>query len=83
MAISPANPIAKSSSILEEVERFFGKQYHEEASFDLSKLSPDRRIQSRESAHFAPKEEVERYAIQMAENVFPPIVVTSDNWLLD
>lgn len=65
-----------------EIERLnFG--WDEVADFDLTRLSPDRRVQVREVSHYAPKESVQRYAIQMGEVAFPPIVVTSDDWIVD
>lgn len=65
-----------------EIERL-GFPYTEVADFDLTRLSTDRRVQVRDANHYAPKESVERYAIQMGEVAFPPIVVTSDDWIVD
>lgn len=65
-----------------EIERL-GFGWKEVAQYDFEKLDPKRRIQVRAVNHYAPKEEVERYAIQMADNVFPPSIVTSDGWICD
>lgn len=65
-----------------EIERL-GFGWTEVAQYDYDKLDPARRIQVRDMNHYAPKDEVERYAIQMADNVFPPIIVTSDDWIGD
>jgi hypothetical protein len=65
-----------------EVERL-GFRWTEVAQYDLSKLSPDRRVQVRELGHYAPKDAVERYAVQMAHSEFPPVIVTADAWIVD
>lgn len=65
-----------------EIERL-GFNYHLDPEFDLSRLHHERRVQSRAPGHFAPKEQVERYAAQMGETVFPPIIVTGDDWIVD
>lgn len=65
-----------------EIERL-GFSWIEVADFDLTLLDVSRRVQVREAEHYAPKESVERYAIQMGEVAFPPIVVTSDDWIVD
>lgn len=61
--------------------------YTEVAQYDVTKLSRDRRVQARDYAStgkgFAPKEEVDRYAVAMAHSVFPPVIVTKDEWLID
>jgi len=65
-----------------EIERL-GFEWSEVAQYDLEQLSPERRVQVRETGHYAPRESVERYAIQMNHVEFPPIVVTSDYWIVD
>lgn len=67
---------------LVEIERLnFG--YTEVSQYNLDNLSIDRRVQVREVKHYAPSENVNQFAIQMGESVFPPIVVTSDGWIVD
>lgn len=53
--------------------------------YDLSKLDPSsgRRAQVRDEKNYAPKEGVERFAVQMTHVEFPPIVVTNDGWVVD
>jgi hypothetical protein len=65
-----------------EIDRL-GFTWKLEPQYDLSKLSVDRRVQVRELRHYAPKESVERFAIQMTQTPFPPIVVTRDHWVID
>ena len=78
-------PTSTKPSWIVEIERL-GFKYTEEAQYDLSALSPKRRVQSREfdrDDHFAPKKEAERFSAQMASSTFPPIIATSDDWLVD
>ena len=65
-----------------EIERL-GFSWTEVAQYDLEKLDTKRRVQVRGEGHYAPKDEVERYAIQMAHSQFPPIIVTEDDWIVD
>lgn len=78
----PSTTVRMKTTAEIEIERL-GFSYTEIANFDLTRLSPDRRVQVRDTNHYAPKESVERYAIQMGETAFPPIVVTSDDWIVD
>jgi hypothetical protein len=71
-----------NASAIVEIERL-GFGWSEVADFDLTRLDVSRRVQVREATHYAPKESVERYAIQMGEVAFPPIVITSDDWIVD
>lgn len=79
MAKAPAQ--TKDKAIV-EMERL-GYAFTEDAQYDLSNLDPTKRVQVREDGHYAPKDAVERYAIQMAHSQFPPIIVTSDGWIVD
>jgi hypothetical protein len=79
--VSTALPQAPPSATA-EIERL-GLKWHLVSSYDLDQLSRDRRVQVRETDHYAPKETVELYAVQMGQSQFPPIVVTEDNWLID
>jgi hypothetical protein len=72
----------KDNKVVVEIERL-GFGFTEEAQYELAGLSVDRRVQVRESKHYAPKETVDQFAVQMGETVFPPIVVTSDGWIVD
>jgi hypothetical protein len=80
MPTASAAPVKPTEIV--EIERL-GFAWTEVAQYDLTKLSTDRRIQVRETPHYAPKESVERYAIQMGQSQFPPIIVTSDGWIVD
>lgn len=58
--------------------------YTEVARYDVTELDSARRVQVREGEHYAPKENVERYAVQMGEaNAFPPVIVTADRYIVD
>lgn len=81
MATSSASPGTKPTAVT-EVERL-GFEFTEVADYDLSKLDAKRRVQVRESGHYAPKPMVDRYVVQMGESPFPPIVVTSDDYIVD
>lgn len=70
------------AAIIAEIERL-GFKWHEEAQYDLTQLSRDRRVQVRESKNVAPKDNVAQYASQMDEVVFPAILVTQDGYTVD
>jgi hypothetical protein len=83
---TPEKPIAVT-----EAERL-GFTWKLEPQYDLTQLSTNgaledpakvRRVQVRELSHYAPKDTVERFAIQMTVTPFPPVVVTRDGWLVD
>jgi hypothetical protein len=86
MPTATASP--ERSKTVVEIERL-GFKYTEVAQFDVTRLGADkkaraaRRVQVRESAHYAPRESIERYAVQMAHSEFPPIVVTTDDYIVD
>lgn len=77
-----ANTPHEFQKIIEEIDRL-GIEWTEEAQYDLSKLSKDRRVQVRDAANLAPKEMVTQYIAQMEVSKFPPIVVTLDGWTVD
>lgn len=81
MATTSAAPGTKPSAVV-EIDRL-RISYTEVADYDLTQLSAERRVQVREEVHYAPRDAVERYAIQMGETAFPPIIVTSDAWTVD
>jgi len=70
------------SPAIAEIERL-GFKWYEEAQFDLSRLSKDRRIQVRDSDHYSPRANVAQFAVQMREKPFAPIVVTENDWIDD
>jgi hypothetical protein len=75
-----AGPV--TDQVAAEIEAL-GFRYSAVPQFDLTRLSDEHRIQVRDKKNYAPKDMVERYAAQMASTEFPPIVVTSDFWLVD
>src|SRR5215831_15489384 len=77
----PPTATRKPAAIV-EVERL-GFKYQEIAQYDLTQLDKSRRVQVRDPNHYAPKDAVERFAIQMQHSQFPPIVVTADAWIVD
>ncbi len=79
----PQTPVSQPKpSAFVEIERL-GFGYSEVAQYDLELIDQKRRIQIRESDHYAPRDEVEKYSVQMGYSQFPPIVMTSDGWILD
>lgn len=70
------------SAIIAEVERL-GFEWELMPQYDTTQLDMDRRVQCRETKHYAPRETVQRYAVQMAAKPFPPILVTRDKWIVD
>lgn len=80
-----ASPQSPQFSFVEEIDRL-DLTFTEESQYDLGQLSVDKRVQvrtSHEEGTFAPREEVERYAIQMGHSAFPPVIVTADGWIVD
>ena len=71
------------SSIAEKEIAEFGIPFTTVAQYDLTALSPDKRVQVREERHYAPKQFVDRFAIQMAHTAFPAIVITKDGFIVD
>jgi hypothetical protein len=54
-----------------------------DTNFNLKRVDPSRRVQVRDEDNYAPKANVKAFQIQMESSVFPPIVVTSDDWIVD
>jgi hypothetical protein len=54
-----------------------------ETEYDLSRVDLGERVQVRIDKNNAPKEMVERYTWQMSDSLFPPIVVTQDDVIVD
>jgi len=65
-----------------EIERL-GFKWTLVSQYDLGRVSDAQRVQVREVSHYNPKSSVEEYAVMMGQSVFPPIVVTSDDWIID
>jgi hypothetical protein len=80
MPTTPTTP-TKPSAIV-EIERL-GFTYTEVGQFDLTRLDESRRVQVRETKHYASREAVEQYAVAMGQTEFPPVVITSDDYIVD
>lgn len=80
--MSGASTTQVKPSAVAEIERL-GFTYTEVPQFDLTRLSHKRRVQVRESKHYAPKDAVEQYAVAMEHTEFPPVIVTADDWIVD
>jgi hypothetical protein len=65
------------------IEAILGAKAKLNAEYDLTLIDPDGRVQVRIDKNNAPREMVERFAGQMSFSVFPPIVVTQDNRIVD
>jgi hypothetical protein len=68
----------KSSVVIRIITEVLGVEPVLDESYDLYNLRPDERVQSRIDRNNAPAHMVKRYASQMGEFEFPPIVVTQD-----
>jgi hypothetical protein len=80
--VTTSTATQQKPTAITEIERL-GFSWTEVADFDYTQLSTERRVQVRELSHYAPKDAVQRYAIMMGETKFPPIIVTSDDWIVD
>src|SRR5262252_8019354 len=65
-----------------EIDRL-GLTYSQVQAFDLSRVDFARRVQVRDAEHYVRTEMVARYAVQMKESAFPPIIMTADDWIVD
>jgi len=74
---------AKTPLIESIIRQYLGVDADYEPQYDRLKLHSDARLQSRLDKNRAPKHMVERYAHQMGESEFPPIVITSDGVKID
>lgn len=78
--------IQKIPAAAPEIERL-GFSWHQEAQYDLNQLLDENgnllRVQVRDLEHYCPPARVAQYAVQMGETVFPPIIVTRNNRLVD
>ncbi len=75
-------PVLPVSPVTAEIERL-GLTWHEEPNYDLELLSDERRVQCREADNYCPPQTVQEFACQMQQSIFPQIVVSRDNWLID
>jgi hypothetical protein len=73
------SPAGKGAEISKTIETVLGVEPHFIAQFDRLQIRTDDRVQSRIDKNSAPKFMVERYANQMGEFHFPPIVITESN----
>ena len=84
---SPGNghggPMTKAAEIEKLIEAIVGVQAELDEHYDRLQIRTDDRVQSRIDKNSAPKFMVERYANQMGEYTFPPIVVTRDGLTVD
>lgn len=78
----PTSSALTKPTAITEIERL-GFSFTEVAEYDLTNVDYNRRVQVREAKHYNPKELVERFAVQMGEIAFPPVVMTADGWVLD
>jgi hypothetical protein len=74
---------AKVPMIEKIIQGTLGVEAEYEPQFDRLKVRTDDRAQSRIDKNFAPRAMVERYANQMGEFEFPPIVLTADGVKVD
>ena len=74
---------ASANQFIREIERV-GLKYQFVPLYDLTQLDKSRRVQVRESDHYAPATNVRQYAEAMRGGAeFPPIVVSSDAYIID
>ena len=67
-----------------EIRKVFGDKWHIVENYELSRLDlKSRQIQVRDTNNYAAPADVARYAVQMGHTIFPPIIVTADDWLVD
>ena len=71
------------TDVSELIEKIAGVKPTFEAEYDLTRIDPSERVQVRLDPNNAPKEMVQRFQAQMAFSVFPPIVVTDDDRIVD
>lgn len=74
--------LPKAADIIRQIE-LLNFTWKFETQFDISSVDIDTRVQVRNGSNVAPKEMVDLYAVSMKYDQFPPIVVTSDNKVID
>lgn len=76
--------LTKTAEIERLIESVVGMQAELDEQYDRLQIRPpSERAQSRIDKNSAPKFMVERYANQMGENTFPPVIVTRDGVTVD
>jgi hypothetical protein len=73
----------KFAAIEALIKTHVGVEPRLESQYDRLKIRSDDRVQSRIDKNTAPKHMVERYANQMGEFEFPPVIVTEDAIIVD
>jgi hypothetical protein len=67
-----------------EIRKVFGDKWHIAENYELNHLDlKSRQIQVRDPDNYAAPADVARYAVQMGHAIFPPIIVTADDYLID
>lgn len=82
---TPAQKGGTKSPVEVEIERL-RIPYDLAAQFPLDRLSKEKRLQVRGShsgSEWAPADAISRFKAQMGHVTFPPLVITSDNWVVD
>jgi len=75
--------MTKAAEIERLIEAVLGVQAELDERYDRLDIRTDDRVQSRIDKNSAPSFMVERYANQMGEFTFPPIIVTRDGIIVD
>jgi hypothetical protein len=83
MATANDTAAGKAASIEKLIQNVLGVEPEFEQNFDRLKIRSDDRVQSRIDRNTAPRHMVDRYANQMGEFEFPPVIITSDNIIID
>jgi hypothetical protein len=73
----------KAATIEKAIEEVLGVTPKRDNQYDRLKIRSDDRVQSRIDKNTAPSHMVDRYAHQMGEFEFPPIIVTTDGIIVD
>jgi hypothetical protein len=75
--------MSKAAEIERLIEAVVGVNAELDEQYDRLSIRTDDRVQSRIDKNSAPKFMVERYANQMGEYAFPPVIVTRDGFTVD
>lgn len=74
---------AKWQKLADQIKSVIGVEPGYEEKFDLLRLDPKDRVQVRLDRNNAPQFMVDRFAFQMSETEFPPLVVSADDRTVD